>query len=213
MKARTLCLLLLLLCSPTLMGMAPMELGALELGRYGVSRLCVTPDGKHVALIQGGEILLIDTESVDKPYIAGRIPLKDSRVHMALSPDGKLLLLCTTVSITNNLKVTAYDVSAPDHPDLLWENDYISRYIAVAPDASAYAVHNENKNEKYWHNKFSITVFWTDEKRAPISVPSSYIAFGSILVSNGCSFLALQENDTLEMVDLRREIVTYGIKN
>ncbi|EGB13646.1 hypothetical protein DND132_0429 [Pseudodesulfovibrio mercurii] len=199
MQSTTRCIILLLLCSPLLMGMMPEKIGSISL-ESKASNLCVSSDGSLVAAQGTGEILLIDTADPAHPRVAGRIKVDGGGRRLALSPDNKLLL--TVISYYKYKKtkpdvVEAFDVSDPRRPRRLWKQTYAANLIAIAPDASAYAVHEDVKK----HSEWKVTVYWTNFRHLPAKSFASYPSIGGLLLSEGGRSLAQSNQSTLMEVE------------
>jgi hypothetical protein len=182
------------------MGMMPARISALPL-EVSIRTVYSTPDGRVVVVVGAKRILLVNAENPNAPFVAGQIPLTAYERTFALSPDGKTFLTALNARFRKDSdSVDCYDISDLSKPKLLWQRAYKAEEIAVAPDASAYAVMRK-KDSPYW--RWEIAVNWVGDEQSSVVLPIEYIYRGRLMLSGRGFFLAYGDDSELRMADLR----------
>ena len=189
----------------------PALLGQLVVDAPVVS-MRVTPDGKRLlaqlqtAKGQSTEIRIVDTSDPRQPATIGRVAIVKAG-ELAVSPDGRKLLFAVEIekhkwgTKSGRYQLTAIDISNPRQPKKEWQRTVVAREIALAPDASAYALSQPSQGlDEHW----KVVVTWLDRQRDPLTLPASqYEDTAGLRLSPQGNFLTYGSDAQLKIDDLR----------
>jgi hypothetical protein len=208
------CLLFALLIDPCSARAAEMPtlLGQREIPAPATT-IRATPDGRRLAVqlesIKDGpgEIEIVDTSNPAQPVLLGHLEIERNG-EMAISPDGKSLLLAVltekpALAKPGRYQLTAIDITAPQQPKQIWQRLVAARDMALAPDATAYAFSRPTDGSQ---GKWEIAINWADRQGEPAVVPLEYLDNTSkmSLAAQG-KFLAYERGGLLVIDDLRQQ--------
>lgn len=201
----TLILLLFLPCIS--LAAVPSLVGVIDLGAL-VASARVSADGKMVvamAKASGGRpagMMVIDTSDPERPLRRGFLPVFGD---LALSSDGRHGLVVVQMEKGQFAKaarreIVAVDLTDPDNPKERSRRELLARSVALAADASAYAVSRPTKGKK---NPWETAVARIDGGRPEMVVDEDLDSTYEMSLSAGAGFLAIPEYGRLRLVDMR----------
>ncbi len=193
----------------------PKLVGELELGAPIIGVQFAADGGRGVAQLRAADgrppgLQIIDISGPGKLVPRGFVSIEQNGA-MALTPNGKMLLLLTlpkneSYARATPHRVTAFDLSDANQPKVLWRRDIMATAAVLAPNASGYIAREVSGPDRAtWKS----IITWVNKKRPPIilnddkfSIEPSSLA-GNFIFSEDASFLLVPDFWSLQVFDLR----------
>lgn len=166
-------------------------------------------NGKLLLILQGsgerhGGLQVIDTTDIAHPRLRGFLP--DVVGNLAVSDDGKMALLVSATEKPQfgrdtGYRVTAFDLSDPDHPKVAWRRGLKAGTVALSASANAYAWTTQVREKQ--GNHWNVSVVRLDQNQRKIMFSMDQYAPGDFSLSPHAKFLVYDTYGQLVEWDLR----------